>query len=185
MKKQISTVTGIVVIIVVAVIAFGGVFAYKYFAVKTWPIIQTLQKQTQTNQTTNEVALLNYEPKVFDDGSIPSTWETAGFNNPQDFKRFFQEFQLLVANNDKQKIAELINYPITIRSSGGGGEVIKDTITFIADYDTIFNQTVKSAVKNQNIQQIWRNYEGAMTGNGELWFNQMRNGVYKIIAINN
>jgi len=51
-NKGISTLTGILIIIAVAVVAFGGVFAYEYFTGKTQPVIQTQQSQN-TNQIQN------------------------------------------------------------------------------------------------------------------------------------
>ncbi len=47
MQKGISTLIGIIIIIVVAIVAFGGVFAYKYFAPKTQPIVQPQQVQNK------------------------------------------------------------------------------------------------------------------------------------------
>ncbi|MFH1967921.1 MAG: hypothetical protein ABIJ84_00875 [bacterium] len=51
-QKGISTLAGIVIIIVVAVIAFGGVFAYQYFATKTNNQLQ-VQGEEQNQQTNN------------------------------------------------------------------------------------------------------------------------------------
>jgi hypothetical protein len=45
-QKGISTLTGIIIIVVVAVVLFGGVFAYQYFATKSKP--KVVQTQTQT-----------------------------------------------------------------------------------------------------------------------------------------
>jgi len=47
-KSGISTLIGIIIIVAVSVILFGGVFAYQYFFVKPQPAVQT---QNQTNQT--------------------------------------------------------------------------------------------------------------------------------------
>jgi hypothetical protein len=44
-KQGISTLVGIIIIVAVALILFGGVFAYQYFFVKPQPIVQT-QNQT-------------------------------------------------------------------------------------------------------------------------------------------
>ena len=50
-QKGISTLAGIIIIIVVAVVLFGGIFAYQYFAVKTQPVVQTQQNQNTSNKT--------------------------------------------------------------------------------------------------------------------------------------
>ena len=49
-EKGISTLVGIVVIIVIAVVAFGGVFAYQYFTAQTQPVVQTQQNQNIENK---------------------------------------------------------------------------------------------------------------------------------------
>lgn len=52
-RKAIPTFIGISIIVIVAVILFGGVFAYQYYFVKSQPVIQV---QNQTNQ-----AVFNWE----------------------------------------------------------------------------------------------------------------------------
>ena len=42
---------------------------------------------------------------------------------------------------------------------------------------------MKMMVDTQRLDRISRNYQGAMLGNGEIWFSVI-NGHYKIIAIN-
>lgn len=119
---------------------------------------------------------IKHETLLFKDGSQPSTWKVAGFDNPEDFKNFYRNFQILVANSQKEKIAEFINYPLPN---------IKDRADFIKNYDLVFNKKVKDAVNNQNIDEIWRNYSGVMIGNGEIWFNQLSGEKgYWITAIN-
>lgn len=45
--KKVSTLAGIVVIVVVALIAFGGVFGYQYFENQNLPQVQSPQQQTK------------------------------------------------------------------------------------------------------------------------------------------
>lgn len=49
--KKISTLAGILIILVAAIILFGGVFAYGYFATKTQPVISysNIQKKNRTS----------------------------------------------------------------------------------------------------------------------------------------
>lgn len=51
-QKGISTLVGIIIIIAVAIIAFGGVFAYQYFAIKPQIDVQTQQPQAQIQDCT-------------------------------------------------------------------------------------------------------------------------------------
>jgi len=47
-EKGISTLWGIVIIVVIAIILFGGVFAWQYFTAKSQPGVQSPQNQNQT-----------------------------------------------------------------------------------------------------------------------------------------
>jgi len=46
-QKGISTLVGIIIIVTVAVVAFGGVFAFQYFTPESQPVIQPQQVQKQ------------------------------------------------------------------------------------------------------------------------------------------
>jgi len=110
---------------------------------------------------------------VFINGSIPSTWDIAGITDPIGFKKFLIALQISVINNNKDKAISSL-------------DVIKfakyDTLN---NYDKLFNKKVVDAFKNMNIHQIFRNYQGAMIGNGTVWFKQNSNGTFSIFAINN
>ncbi len=119
---------------------------------------------------------------VFDDGSIPSPWRFSGINDPLQFKQFLKYLKVLVKNNNRNEIARFIDYPVlqakrTTRN-------IKNENDFVNNYDKLFNEKVKSALENQKLNQIFRNYQGAMVGGGQLWFEETPDGEFKVIAIN-
>jgi hypothetical protein len=43
---------------------------------------------------------------------------------------------------------------------------------------------VRRSMEQQDTEKFLKNYQGAMIGDGELWFNEIR-GNYYLIAINN
>ena len=53
-EKGISTLIGIIIIIAVAVIFFGGVFVYQYFTVKSQQNSEFFALRQKTNQTQNQ-----------------------------------------------------------------------------------------------------------------------------------
>lgn len=105
------------------------------------------------------------DDSVFTDGSIPGTWENAGFSDPQGFKQFLLRLRSWVANSEKDSVANVLHYPLR-------NPKVKDKQQFLAQYDTIVNERVKKALREQNLRQIFRRDQGAMIGNGELWFIQ-------------
>jgi len=55
MQKQISTLVGVIIIVAVAVVLFGGVFAYQYFSKSQTPITND-QQNSNTQTITDETA---------------------------------------------------------------------------------------------------------------------------------
>lgn len=116
------------------------------------------------------------DDSVFSDGSIPSSWENAGFSNPLEFKAFLKKLQYWVANEQRDSIIGCIRFPLR-------QPVVNDAAHFLAAYEQYFTPNVKSALEQQNLKQIFRNASGAMLGTGQIWFIQQGN-TFKIISIN-
>ncbi len=110
---------------------------------------------------------------LFEDGSIPSSWSTAGFNDPAAFKRFLTEFKSWVKNNQADSIAAHIRFPVKAAPTAAA---------FKTHYDHIFNDRMKAVVLNQRLDRIFRNQNGAMLGSGEIWLESYKDG-YRIISI--
>ena len=125
-----------------------------------------------TGLTQEELA----DDSVFADGSIPTSWATAGITDVKGFKLFLKKVQLLVLNNDKEQLAKLVKYPL--RKS------IKNENDLVKNYEVLFTKDVKLSVAGINFSQVFRNSKGAMSEDGRLWFAQEENE-FKIIAVNN
>lgn len=128
---------------------------------------------TPTELTADEMK----DDSVFSDGSKPTSWANAGIDDPVAFKKTLKQLQYWAANNEKDSIANLLAYPLAHPR-------IKNKKAFLDNYDQLFNEKVKKALKEQKLNQIFRNDQGAMIGNGALWFSKWK-GVYKIFSINN
>ncbi len=111
---------------------------------------------------------------LFEDGSRPTGWDNAGFDDPAAFKKFLAVFRDWVQHNEVDSITAHIKFPLAH---------YKTADVFKKQYDSIFNPALKSVVLQQRLDRIFRNYQGAMMGNGEIWWAQL-DGHYKIIAIN-
>lgn len=117
---------------------------------------------------------LNAQDTLFEDGSIPSSWSNAGFDDPAHFKRFLLNFKDWVRSDKVDSITAHIRFPL---------KSYKTPETFKKEYPKIFDANMKMMVDTQRLDRISRNYQGAMLGNGEIWFSVI-DGAYKIIAIN-
>lgn len=117
------------------------------------------------------------DDSVFTDGSVPTSWENAGFTDPAGFKQFLLRLRTWSASGQKDSVAQVIDYPLR-------NPVVKSKEQFLQRYDSLFNDKVKQAIQDQNLRQIFRRDQGAMIGDGTVWFRQSGNR-FVIVGINN
>lgn len=117
------------------------------------------------------------DDSVFTDGSRPTTWANAGFDNPEAFKLFVKRLKYWVKTDQRDSVANVLAYPLR-------NPPVKNRQAFLTDYTTFLNDNVKNALYSQNLRQIFRRDTGAMIGNGEIWFRQTEKGQYRITGIN-
>lgn len=144
---------------------------------------QTITTTVADTAKAGPVSLVDLKPEEEDDDPAyyakakPSSWGDAGIKDPIALKKMIKKLQYWAANNMKDSIATVIAYPLIHPSIANEQE-------FIANYDTYFNQKVKTALANQKMNQLYRSYQGVMLTGGELWFKQKGND-FKITFINN
>jgi hypothetical protein len=114
------------------------------------------------------------DDSVFNDGSIPTTWEVAGIEDVKGLKLFLKQAQQWVMSNNKEQLAAAVQYPINN---------IKNKEEMIAAYDQYFTKEVKLSFAMINFNQIFRTYKGVMLADGLVWIKPVGD-TYKIFAIN-
>lgn len=107
-------------------------------------------------------------------------------DNAEEFIRTFNIIKNAAANGDKKTISEYINYPITVYINNNK-TVIYNSQQFIKNYNNIFTNKVKAALKNQHLNTIQTDSNGIIIGKGEIYFNFINDGKheYGIYSINN
>lgn len=155
MKKNI------LVAFVIVIIIFLGLIIWR----KDQKLPQNIIQNSQPTDFSDDA--------VFADGSVPTTWDIAGITDPVGFKKFLLTLQTAVLAHDKN---------IVVASLDTKKFTKEDALN---NYDILFNPKVVNAFQNLNIHQIFRNYQGAMIGNGTVWFEQNNDGTFSILAINN
>lgn len=84
---------------------------------------------------------------------------------------FFLEIQHSLRTDDKEKLASLVYYPITIyRFEGDNDKEIQNAEEFIANYEKIVTPEWKDIILSQEPVRLFTNWQGAMVSRGELWF---------------
>jgi len=115
------------------------------------------------------VVLLAVPAKLF---SAEGNCATGGKPARPDCSRaiaFFSEFQTAFRDNDRKKVAGLIEYPL-LTSLRGKRVSIRGAAELLSHYDEIFDGGVRCAVLGANAKSVWGNWQGFMIGNGEIWF---------------
>ncbi|WP_149095222.1 hypothetical protein [Paenibacillus terrae] len=95
-------------------------------------------------------------------------FEVAGIQDPNAFLNTFKALQKAVADNEKEKVANYIFYPLRVNDSEKA-LTIPNKKEFIANYDQIFTDAIREALVNQKTDDLFVNYQGVMVGSGELW----------------
>lgn len=101
---------------------------------------------------------------------------------------FFNGLKQAVQKGDKQAISGMIAYPLQVH---GAKLQINDANDFVSHYDQVFTPGVIKAVLAQDPYTLYANDQGAMLGNGQIWFTlvidgqQDTEGTVFIIAVNN
>jgi hypothetical protein len=119
-------------------------------------------------------AQLHAQDTVFEDGSRPASWYNAGFNNPVAFKQFLVRFKSWVSSNETDSIAAHVRFPLKNAAN---------ITAFKKHYPQLFSSKVKNSIAAQRLDRIFRNSQGAMIGNGAVWFTEDQNN-YLLIAVN-
>jgi hypothetical protein len=126
--------------------------------------------------------------KFITSGEYGRRYATAvGEKTDEEVENFTKNIKMYLSNDDKQKLAKLINYPIKLKVNG---EItnIKDENDFIENYDNIFHKECKKAIENSFTKYMFVNWRGIMFGGNQynMWINEVI-GVtdMKITTINN
>ncbi len=76
----------------------------------------------------------------------------------------------------------MIAYPLRL-SVGNETHRVRNRTEFLAKYSKIFTPHVKQVINDQTPRCLFGNWQGAMVGQGELWFQQQSDGAFKLITI--
>lgn len=128
----------------------------------------------EAKRYSTELSAERYKEDVKWEGTLPTDWTTASIDDAKDFKTFLIHFREWVVNDDAEKISNHLDYPV---------DPIYSKSQFMDNYERIFDDSLRRVLFKQPLHRIFRNAQGAMIGNGEIWFRK-RDGSYKIFALN-
>jgi hypothetical protein len=112
-----------------------------------------------------------------------STVDIQGGKTAKAARAFLSDLQAAVQADDKEKIAGMISYPLNV-IYGDKRARIRNKQAFLARYDNIFDEHVRTTILKQSAQCLFGNANGEMIGRGEVWFSEMGDGSVKIYTVN-
>ncbi len=107
----------------------------------------------------------------------------------KEVEEFAETVKAYILNNEKDKISDLVNYPISVKINGQDVKISNET-DFIKNYDNIFHTKLKNTIAKSYTKYMFTNWRGIMLGDdGAIWFNNIhfQNSKPKLLitAINN
>ncbi len=115
------------------------------------------------------------------------------FGEHERYLAFFQELKDAVIRDDRKKVAGLVHYPLNV-FVGRRRMVVRSSPELLKRYREVFNDNVVRAMKAQEPDTLFANWQGVMVGDGQIWFSGLCAGkdrdtpcadkVIKVITVN-
>jgi hypothetical protein len=134
------------------------------------PPTETTDAPSPAVETTDDP---NPAVETADAPSEPADFSAAGLETAE-VRSFLASLQQAVRNDDRQAVASLVSYPITVRIDGAP-TTLADPAAFSARYPEVMTEPVRAAIEAAEPATLFANSDGVMVGRGELWFG----GVYE------
>jgi hypothetical protein len=87
------------------------------------------------------------------------------------YGQFLSRLQAAVRSGNKGAVVRLVDLPLRVNLAEGA-RTYRDRRSIERDFDRIFTSRVRQAILDQRADRLFTNYQGAMIGDGEVWFDQ-------------
>lgn len=81
---------------------------------------------------------------------------------------FLAKFQDALKRDDRPAVAALVHYPLL--ATPEDRLRIRSRAQLLANFDKVFNASVRAAILSATPDDVWGNYRGFMIGRGVIWF---------------
>ncbi|MBW4518898.1 MAG: hypothetical protein KME16_04240 [Scytolyngbya sp. HA4215-MV1] len=113
---------------------------------------------------------------------IDRSLELSGID-PQAAKEFVAKLRSAAIKSDRKALVALVRFPFTTYANGHPKLTYRRAQDLLHDFHRVFTPKVLRAMRQAEYARLFVNAQGAMIGNGEVWFDQRQDGI-KIRAIN-
>jgi hypothetical protein len=87
------------------------------------------------------------------------------------YGNFLRRLQGAVRSGNRRSVSKLLAFPLRVNGTDGP-RTYEDRKSVEEDFDRIFTPNVKRAIIGQRSDQLFVRDQGAMIGDGEVWFDQ-------------
>jgi len=92
----------------------------------------------------------------------------AGLSLPET-RSFLSRLKHAVAKDDRKAVAAMSDYPISV-AVGADAITLDSPDQFVARYADFMTQALRALIAETRLEDLFANAQGAMLGNGALWF---------------
>ena len=107
----------------------------------------------------------------------------AGIEDSTGARHFLEELKAAVTNDDRDALLGMVRYPFSTYQNGKRVRTYAKVSSLRPHFDRVFTDEVLHAIRNASYETLFVNSQGAMLGNGEVWFDGRSDGI-KIKALN-
>ena len=87
------------------------------------------------------------------------------------YASFLYRLQTAVRAKDRDAVMGLVAFPLRVNGQGPS-RIYRDADSLERDYDKVFSRKVRQAILGQRADGLFVRDQGAMIGNGEVWFDR-------------
>lgn len=91
--------------------------------------------------------------------------------NEREVEVFFTAFKEAVAKGQKQRVAAMVSFPISVPLASGRRVKVRNSARFVKLYDQIFDAKFKQLIASTEFKDLWAKFSGVATPRGEIWIN--------------
>jgi hypothetical protein len=91
--------------------------------------------------------------------------------NEREVDVFFTAFKEALAKGQKQRVAAMVSYPISVPLASGRTVRVSNSARFVKLFDQIFDAKFKQLIASTEFKDLWAKFSGVATPRGEIWIN--------------
>lgn len=97
-----------------------------------------------------------------------SAWAAGDYDITPGDREFLGELKKKVVSDDREWVVNHVNFPIDVTVQGKRRH-LRNPRQMMASYDDAFNNNVKNAIISQDLNTVFKNWQGIMIGHGQIW----------------